>query len=161
MQISSKMVCASLDEEPGPCPEAVLLFLDCSSLVSHLLPSLISNCLHLPVGTQGRSEAEWSIFPVIKEVRGHRKALMPKSPHRALLNFRSWASQLGSHQGWRPLLLTSTSANIYWAPIISQKFSLPVSHLVLITTPQIYTQASTNLINWGSESLPNLLKFVN
>ena len=32
---SSKIVlCAPLEAEPGPCPKAALLFLDCSSLVS-------------------------------------------------------------------------------------------------------------------------------
>ena len=38
------------------CPQAVLLFLDCSALVLHPVPSLISNCLNLPLGTQGRSQ---------------------------------------------------------------------------------------------------------
>ena len=27
-------LCVFLEEEPGPCPKAALLFLDCSSLVS-------------------------------------------------------------------------------------------------------------------------------
>ena len=49
------IVACILDGEPGPCPKAALLFLltVCFSLVSHPLPSLISNCLNLPVGTQG------------------------------------------------------------------------------------------------------------
>ena len=38
------------DGETGPCPKAAL---DCFCLVSHLLPSLINNCLSLPIGTQG------------------------------------------------------------------------------------------------------------
>ena len=42
-------------EEPGPCPKAALLFLDCPSLASPFPPALISNCLNLPFGTQGRS----------------------------------------------------------------------------------------------------------
>ena len=50
LQNSSKILLGvSLEGEPGPCPQG------CSSLVSHPLPSLISNCLNLPVGTQGRS----------------------------------------------------------------------------------------------------------
>ena len=37
-------------------PQAALLFLVCPCLSLHLLPSLISTCLNLPVGTQGRSQ---------------------------------------------------------------------------------------------------------
>ena len=36
-------------------PQAALLFLVCPYLFLHLLPSLISTCLNLPVRTQGRS----------------------------------------------------------------------------------------------------------
>ena len=36
-------------------PQAALLFLVCPCLFLHLLPSLISTCLNLPVRTQGRS----------------------------------------------------------------------------------------------------------
>ena len=32
-----------------------IVSLDCSSLISHPLPSLINNCLNLPIGTQGMS----------------------------------------------------------------------------------------------------------
>jgi len=45
----------SLEGERGPRPKAVLQFLDCFSLVSASPPSLVSNCLNLPTGTQGRS----------------------------------------------------------------------------------------------------------
>ena len=34
LQNSKRLLCVSLEEEPGPCPKAVLLFLDYSSLVS-------------------------------------------------------------------------------------------------------------------------------
>ena len=47
-------LCASLQRQPGSCPKTVLLFLDCSPWSLHPLPSLISNCLNLPLGTQGR-----------------------------------------------------------------------------------------------------------
>ena len=40
------------EEEPGPCPKAALLSLDCSSLVSASPPFPDQ---HLPFGTQGRS----------------------------------------------------------------------------------------------------------
>ena len=46
----------------GTCPKKALLFLDCSSLYLRHLPSLISNCSHLPFGTQGRSR-DCSLFP--------------------------------------------------------------------------------------------------
>ena len=48
-------LCVPLEREPGPCPKAVLFLLGCFSLVFAFLPSLISNCLNLPLGTQGRS----------------------------------------------------------------------------------------------------------
>ena len=39
LQKSSKiLLCVSLEVEPGPCPKAALLFLDCSSLVSESPP---------------------------------------------------------------------------------------------------------------------------
>ena len=39
LQDSSKvLLCISLEGEPGPCPKVVLLFLDCSSLVSAFPP---------------------------------------------------------------------------------------------------------------------------
>ena len=55
LQKNSKIVlCESLEVEPGPCPKAILLFLDCPSLVSSS-PSLTSNCLNLPFRTHRRS----------------------------------------------------------------------------------------------------------
>ena len=55
LQNSSKILLRiSHEGEPGPYPKAALSFLDCS-LSLHPLPSLISNCLNLPFGTQGRS----------------------------------------------------------------------------------------------------------
>ena len=55
---SSKiLLCVSLEAEPGPCPKAAVLFLDCSFLDPASLSSLISYCLNLPFGTRERNEA--------------------------------------------------------------------------------------------------------
>ena len=54
LQRSSKMS-VSLEEDPGPCPKAALLFLDCSALVSASTPFPDWQCLNLPFGTQGGS----------------------------------------------------------------------------------------------------------
>ena len=48
-----------------PVPWLHCCFLAAPPLFLHPLPSLISNCLNLPFGTQGR---------------GHRKAFVPRSP---------------------------------------------------------------------------------
>ena len=56
LQKNSKiLLCIFLEEEPGPA-----LSLHCGLLTAppwslHPLPSLISNCMNLPFGTQGRS----------------------------------------------------------------------------------------------------------
>lgn len=56
LQKSSKILSfASLEGEPGRCPETALVFLDCTSLVSASSPSVLGNCLNLPIETQGRS----------------------------------------------------------------------------------------------------------
>ena len=44
-----------LEAEPGPNPRLHYCFLAAPPLSLPLLPSLISNCLNLPFGTQGRS----------------------------------------------------------------------------------------------------------
>ena len=52
-----------------------LLFLDCSSFFSlHFLPSLISNCLNLPFGTQ-EGHGGWMKPIFYKQKTGHRKDL--------------------------------------------------------------------------------------
>ena len=77
-----------LHEEPGSCPTAALLLLDCFSFL-HSLPFLLRNCFHLPFGTQGRSlEAEWSPFPANKE-RGTQKRFVPWSPTSFKTRFAS------------------------------------------------------------------------
>ena len=52
LQSNSKILLyVSIDGETGPFPNTAL---DCFSLVSHPLPSLVNNCLNLPTGTQGK-----------------------------------------------------------------------------------------------------------
>ena len=67
---------------PGPCPKAALCFLANPPVSLRPLPSLISNCLNLPFGNQGRS---WRLVSVpYKQGMGkacwHRKAPVPRSP---------------------------------------------------------------------------------
>ena len=53
----------------------------CFSLVSHPLPSLINNCLNLPCWNSGKvTEAQWSLFPVIKEMGDTERLLCPGAP---------------------------------------------------------------------------------
>ena len=70
--------CVFLEEEPGPCSKAALLFLVCYSLSLHPLPSFISNCLNLSFRTQGKL---WrlKLIPQTQEKGGHRKASVPRS----------------------------------------------------------------------------------
>ena len=76
-------MCVSVDGEPVPCPKAALFFLltVCFSLVSHPLPSLMNNCLNLPIGTQGRS---WRLNEG-NQRNGDTGRLCAQEPHRALL----------------------------------------------------------------------------
>ena len=71
LQNSSKiMLCVSIDGETGPCPK-------CFSLVSHLCPSLINNCLNLPYGRSWRLNEDCFLWSM---KLGHRKALCPGPP---------------------------------------------------------------------------------
>ena len=70
----------SLERDLGSCPKPVLWLLDGTPLSLHLLPSLISNCLNLSLGTQGRP---WWLneFHFLKtRSGGHRKTFAPRSP---------------------------------------------------------------------------------
>ena len=81
LQKSSKiLICISLEEDPGPCSKAALLFFDYSSLSLHPLPSSISNCLNLPFGTQGRSWRLNEAYFLQTRNGGHRKGFGPRSP---------------------------------------------------------------------------------
>ena len=66
----------SPEKEPGPCPKATLLFLDCSSLVSTSPPSLLAEP---PLWRL--SEASF----LQTKNGGHGKAFCAQEPHRALL----------------------------------------------------------------------------
>ena len=56
LQNSSKtLLCISLRRNQDPAPRLHCCFLTVPPLSLHPLPSLISNCLNLPFGTQGRS----------------------------------------------------------------------------------------------------------
>ena len=56
LQNSSQiLLCVSLEWEPGLVPRLHYWFLTASPLSLHRFPSLISNCLNLPVGTQGKA----------------------------------------------------------------------------------------------------------
>ena len=58
-------------------PELHCCFLSVSPLSLHPLPSLISNCLNLPFGTQGRS---WRLESVPYEQEEHGKASVLRRP---------------------------------------------------------------------------------
>lgn len=75
----------SHEREPGSCSKAVLLLLECSSLFFESLPSLISNCLNLPLGAQGRLWRLNEAHFLKTRNGGHRKGFVPMSPPRTLL----------------------------------------------------------------------------
>ena len=78
------LLCVILEGKPGPSPKTVvLLLLDYSSFVfasPPFPPSHISNCLNLPVGTQGRSWRLNEAHFLKTRDGGHRKAFVPRSP---------------------------------------------------------------------------------
>ena len=76
-----------LEGELRPCPKAALSFLKfftASPLSLHTVPSPTSNCLNLPVGTQGR-ETEWSLSPVMKKW-GTQKGFWTQESYTVLLS---------------------------------------------------------------------------
>ena len=75
----------SLKKSQDPAPLLHYCF-DSYFFVLHVLASLISNCLHLPFETQGRS---WRLNEtyLLNKKWGHRKGLYPGGPHRILLSF--------------------------------------------------------------------------
>ena len=81
LQKSSKILLSiSLEGEPGHCPKASLLFLlTVSPLTLHPLPSLISNCLNLLFGIQGRSRRRTEAYFLLPRNGRHRKVLVPIS----------------------------------------------------------------------------------
>ena len=73
-------LCVSLEREPGSCPKAVLLFLDCFSLVS-ASPSFPDQQLSEPAPwNSGRSERLNEAYFLKTRHGGHRKAFVPRKP---------------------------------------------------------------------------------
>ena len=79
---SKILPCIFLEPDPGLCPKAALLSLDCSSLVSASPPSFISNHLNLLFGTQERS---WRLKPIPQ----NKKGLCAQEPRGAPLSFKT------------------------------------------------------------------------
>ena len=67
----------------GPAPRLYYCFLAAPPLSLHPLSSLISNCLNLPFGTQGRS---WRLESLPYKNWG-QKGSHPQEPHSVLLGF--------------------------------------------------------------------------
>ena len=84
LQKNSKiLLCISLEAEPGPAPRWHYCFLTVSSWSLHPLHSLVSSCLNLSFGTQGRS---WSLklIPYRQETQEN---FHTQEPHRVLLGY--------------------------------------------------------------------------
>lgn len=78
-KVSKILLCVSLEAEPGPCPKAAVLFLDCSFLDPASLSSLISYCLNLPFRTQGKS---WKLKLIYgNQKMGDTEKFVWRSPH--------------------------------------------------------------------------------
>ena len=67
---------------------------DCFSLVSHPFPSLINNCLNLPIGTQGRSWRLNEAYFLYSKNWRTQKSFCAQEPKRGLLGVNSDASFL-------------------------------------------------------------------
>lgn len=81
------ILCISLEEyTQDPVFSLHCCFLTAPPLLLHSLPSLISNSLNLPFGTQGRSRRLKS-FPYKQETGDMGRLLYPGEPHRVLLSF--------------------------------------------------------------------------
>ena len=84
LQNSSKILLytnMSLEWGPGSCPRAALLFLlTVSPLFLPPLPSLISICLNLPVGTQGKSWSWMKPISYNQKVVDTERLLCPGTP---------------------------------------------------------------------------------
>ena len=67
-------------QDLAPRMPLAVLFL----LILYILPSLINNCLNLPLWNSGKvMEAEWRLFPIISAMRGAER-LSALEPQRAL-----------------------------------------------------------------------------
>ena len=111
---SSKiLVQLSLGAKQDSVPSLHCCFLTAALLTAaplslHPFPSLISNCLNLPCGTQGKS---WRLRPIPYKKRnvGHRKVSMPRSPagpcsvSSANTNSENSFLKLGKYRAYRPV----------------------------------------------------------
>ena len=67
-------------ENQDPAPRLYYCFVTVPPLSLHPLPSLLSNCLNLPLGTQGRPWRLSEVHFLRTRNGGHRKAFVPRSP---------------------------------------------------------------------------------
>ena len=74
------LFCIFLEGEPGPCLSQHHCFLSAPALFLQSLPSLISNCLNLPFGTQGRSRRLKEAYFLQARNKGHGKDLYGRTP---------------------------------------------------------------------------------
>ena len=89
---SSKiLLCVSLRRNQDRAPRLHYCFSAAPPLSLHPLPSLISNCLNLPFGTQGRSRRPRHFF---LQTRNTVRLLYPGEPHRVLLGFRECSREI-------------------------------------------------------------------
>ena len=95
-------LCVSPEREPGSCPRAVLLFLNCSSLV-FASPSFCDQQLSEPVPRNSGKvlEAEQGHFLRTRN-GGHRKVFVPRSPTGPCSVTREWERKKDnlSHNYW-------------------------------------------------------------
>ena len=70
----------SLRRNQDPAASLHYYFLTTSPLPLNHLPALMSNCLHLSFGTQGRSWRQNEVYFLLTRNGGHRKAFVPRSP---------------------------------------------------------------------------------
>ena len=92
LQNSSKILWrVSLEGEPGPCPKAALLFLDCSSLVS-ASPPFPDQQLFEPALWNSGEVMEAEVYSLQTRNGGHRKTSIPRSPAGSCLVSPGWCS---------------------------------------------------------------------
>ena len=80
-----------------PAPKLHSCFWTDSPLLLHPLLPLISKCLNLPFGTQGRSRRLNKAYFLQIRNRGHRKDMYPEGTHSVLLAFTMMTWNQGGH----------------------------------------------------------------
>ena len=139
-------------------------------------PPLISNSLHLPFGTQGRS---WRLESCLQEMGDKKRGLRAQEPHRARLSFivKGWAThtQEARGLGFRPPSLcgprsTASLTSHGRVPCVpSCQPLLPGWHLVrkweadriqgLIYLPSCVFPSITGFLQVSELSVPHLAGF--